>query len=113
MRKHVTIVFLSMILMVCAGGNYPATAANGPNLLIMGEDADKDTIPRGHRAFKRVVAALSSEFIDSGFKVYDEIAITIENFKQGRVRRTNAEIIDKTYQILYKQIFLQKSYRKV
>ena len=94
MRKHVTIVFLSMILMACAGGNYPATAASGPNLLIMGEDADKDTIPRGHRAFKRVVAALSNEFIDSGFKVYDETAITLENFKQGRVRRTNAEIID-------------------
>ena len=60
----------------------------------MGEDADPDSIPRKHQAFKRVEAALSNEFGDNGYRVYDETLISLENFKQGRIRRSDAEIID-------------------
>lgn len=104
MRKFITLIFASMALMACAGGNYPAAAAGGPNLLIMGEDADPDSIPRKNRAFKRIMAALSNEFGDNGYKVYDETLITLENFKQGRIRRTDAEIIDIAKSIENKRI---------
>jgi|TARA_B100000315_G_scaffold75290_1_gene68917 hypothetical protein len=72
----------------------PSYAADKLNLLIMGEDADKDTVPRNSRVFKRVLDALSNQLHDEGFDVFDETAVTLENFAQGRVRRTDAELID-------------------
>jgi hypothetical protein len=65
-----------------------------PNIIIMGEDVDKDTVPRNSRVYKRVLDALVNEMNDEGFNVYDETAVTLDDFAQGRVRRTDAEIID-------------------
>jgi len=72
----------------------PAQAADRPNILIMGEDADKDTVARNSQVFRRVLNALSNQLHDVGFDVFDETAVTLENFVQGRVRRTDAELID-------------------
>jgi hypothetical protein len=69
-------------------------AGEQPNIIILGEDADKDTVPRNSRVFKRVLDALVNEMNNEGFNVYDETAVTLDNFGQGRVRRTDAEIID-------------------
>ena len=71
-----------------------ALAGEEPNILIMGEDADKNTVPRNSRVFKRVLDALVNEMNDEGFNVYDETAVTLDDFAQGRARRTDAEIID-------------------
>jgi hypothetical protein len=71
-----------------------AQAGEHPNIIIMGEDADKDTVPRNSRVYKRVLDALVNEMNDEGFNVYDETAVTLDDFAQGRVRRTDAEIID-------------------
>jgi len=60
----------------------------------MGEDADDETIPRDSRVFKRVLNALSNQLHNEGFDVFDETAITLENFAQGKVRRKDAELID-------------------
>ncbi len=65
-----------------------------PNILIMGEDAEPGTVPRNNRIFKRVLDALANEMNDEGFDVYDETAVTLDNFAQGRIRRTDGEIID-------------------
>ena len=72
----------------------PVQAADRPNILIMGEDADKDTVARNSQVFGRVLNALSNQLHDEGFDVFDETAVTLENFVQGRVRRTDAELID-------------------
>tara|TARA_Y100001960_G_scaffold307707_1_gene364278 strand:+ start:74 stop:973 length:900 start_codon:yes stop_codon:yes gene_type:complete len=72
----------------------PASAGEQPNILIMGEDSDKDAVPRNNRVFNRVLNALANELDLEGFNVYDEVAVTLEDFDQGRVRRTDAEIID-------------------
>lgn len=71
----------------------PAAAADQPNLLIMGEDADEDTVPRHNRAFNRVNDALRTRMMEVGFKVYNETAVTMEMTNPGRVRRTDAELI--------------------
>lgn len=72
----------------------PVQAADRPNILIMGEDADEDTIERNSQVFQRVLNALSNQLHDVGFDVFDETAVTLESFVQGRVRRTDAELID-------------------
>lgn len=63
------------------------------NLLIMIEDADKDSIPRDSRINKRVHASISQQ-LNHIVDVYDETSITLDKFKQGRVRRSDAELLD-------------------
>ena len=71
----------------------PVIAGEQPNILIMGEDADKDTVPRHSRVFNRVLNALVSELSNRGFKVYDETGVALNMTNPGRVRRTDAELI--------------------
>ena len=72
----------------------PLHAADNPNLLVMGEDADEDTVPRNSQVFTRVIEALQNQMHNESFNVYDETHVTMDNFTQGRVRRTDAELFD-------------------
>ena len=75
-----------------------ATAAPSPfasgslNVLVMGEDADPDTVPRGNRVFNRVQAALMNELQAGGFDVWDEVAVT-GNLGPDRSRRSLEDVI--------------------
>jgi hypothetical protein len=87
---------LAMILLLATSvtGCAPmAVAEQQPNLLIMGEDADHDSVARNSRIFNRVSRALEAEFQAEGFKVYDETAVTLNVTDPQRVRRTDAELI--------------------
>src|SRR6056297_884248 len=70
-----------------------AVAQQQPNLLIMGEDADLDTVPRNSRIFNRVLRAIEAELQAEGFAVYDETAVSMGITDPARVRRTDAELI--------------------
>ena len=94
MNKLSTIALASFVLAACAGMPYEVVSAEKPNILIMGEDFDLDSVPRKDRVFKRVLNAVSNQLSDEGFDVFDETAVTLDDFAQGRSRRTDAEIID-------------------
>jgi len=97
MIKIFSSILICLSLMACSAtgtGSGYRNSGSSPNTLIMGEDADRDTIRRDSRVFRRVLGALSNQLNDDGFKVYDETAITLDDYAQGRVRRTDAEIID-------------------
>lgn len=68
-------------------------AADSVNLLVMVEDADQNSIPRDSRINKRVHASISQQ-LNHIVDVYDETSLTLTSFKQGRVRRSDAELID-------------------
>ncbi|MCE1237835.1 MAG: hypothetical protein LWW93_15905 [Hyphomicrobiales bacterium] len=70
-----------------------AVAGEQPNLLVMGEDADEDTVPRNSRVFNRVLQAIQSEMGQLGFRVYDETAVSMGITNPGRIRRVDAEVI--------------------
>lgn len=91
-RLMIAAASLVLTLTVMGPGN-PARAGEQPNLLIVGEDADQDTVPRGSRIFNRVLAALTSDMGELGFKVYDETAVGMDITNPGRVRRVDAELI--------------------
>jgi hypothetical protein len=92
--KNILLAIAGTILLIsCAGVPGTSRALESPNILILGEDADEDTVPRNSRVFRRVLDAMSNQLHDEGFDVYDETAITMD-FAQGRVRRTDAELID-------------------
>ena len=89
--KALPLLFAALLLTACETARY---GAGGVNILIMGEDADPDAVPRDSQVFKRVLDALANELNGEGFNVYDETALTLGGFAQGRLRRTDAEIID-------------------
>lgn len=68
-------------------------AADSVNLLIMIEDADKDAVPRSNQINKRVHASISQQ-LNHLVDVYDETSITLNHFKQNRIRRSDAELLD-------------------
>ncbi len=94
MRRPFLVLASGLFLMSCAAIPSPGHAADKPNLLIMGEDADKDTVPCSSRVFERALNALSTQAGEEGFAVFDETAVTPGDFVQGRCRRTDAELID-------------------
>ena len=72
----------------------PASAQTKPNIVVMGEDADQDSVPRGNRIFQRVIAELGETMNLRGYNVYDETAVAMSVTQPGRVRRRDAELID-------------------
>ena len=68
-------------------------AADQPNILIMSEDADADTVPRGSRVFNRVQRAIESEMQIEGFSVFDETAVSLDITSPNKSGRTDAELL--------------------
>ena len=93
-----TFVTLFLCAPVICGGA-PA-AADSLNVFIAGEDGDRDTVPRHSRVYKAVVDELSASLQDEGFAVYDEAAITRGGRAQGRMHRSDVELIDAARSII-------------
>jgi hypothetical protein len=91
MNRSLYLVMAGLFLMSCVSAPTPSVAAE-PNIVIMGEDWDQDTIPRKSQVFERVLSALKGEMGREGFKVYDETFVT-PNHKQGRIRRSDEELM--------------------
>jgi hypothetical protein len=73
----------------------PAAAQpRGPNVLVVSEDADPDTVPRNHRIFNQVFEAITSQLIARGFHVIDEPSVGLEITDPNRVRRRDSELIE-------------------
>jgi hypothetical protein len=72
----------------------PAQAQPKPTIVVMGEDADEDSVPRGNRIFQRVIAELSETMNLRGYNVYDETAVAMGFTQPNRVRRRDAELLD-------------------
>jgi hypothetical protein len=88
-----TLLAASALALAAVSFSSSAIAQQQPNLLIMGEDADQDSVARNSRIFNRVIRALESEFQAEGFRVYDETAVSMSVTDPQRVRRTDAELI--------------------
>ncbi len=82
---------VGLSILVPIGGR--ALAGEQPNLLVVGEDADEDTVPRNSRVFNRVLQAIQSEMGQLGFRVYDETAVSMGITNPARIRRVDAELI--------------------
>ena len=94
MSRFASIIAASIAIVSAFAISDSAYAAERPNILIMGEDFDKDSIRRGSQPFNRTLNAIATEMLDAGFTVYDETAISLDDFKQGRKFRRQDELID-------------------
>jgi hypothetical protein len=87
------LLLVGMLLFPALSPKSQALAGDQPNVMIVGEDADEDTVPRHSRVFNRVADALRNRMIEMGFKTYNETAVTMDVTDPGRVRRTDAELL--------------------
>ena len=94
MNRFTSFIIASVAVVSAFAMTGTADAAERPNILIMGEDFDKDSIRRGSQAFNRTLNAIATEMQDAGYKVFDESAISLDDFKQGRKFRRHDELID-------------------
>ena len=92
--KLLALATLGLSVVHTAGASAEPVGPRGPNIMIVGEDADKDTIPRGNRNFNRIERAVAEQLVTRGFKVYDETAITMNVLPQGGVRRQLPELLE-------------------
>ena len=93
MKNLIPITLVSLILLASAG-IYSHAIANNNAVVITGEYSNPDTIPTRHRIYMRFIWSLRNQLVDNGFKVFDESLITLKYPNQGRVRRSDTEIID-------------------
>ena len=89
-----TLAALALIGGALLGLATQAQAQGRPNIVVMGEDADEDSVPRGNRIFQRVIAELSETMNLRGYNVYDETAVAMGITQANRVRRRDAELIE-------------------
>ncbi|NQV81820.1 MAG: hypothetical protein HQ495_14785 [Alphaproteobacteria bacterium] len=97
MKAALSSLFILALIGVSTVGMVAPASAQGPgkpNIIVVGEDADEDSVPRFSRIFQRVQDALIEELNIAGFDVFDETAASLGNFAQDRLRRTDAELID-------------------
>ena len=95
LRPAVFRTALATILSVGLSGLVtPAHAQPKPNIVVMGEDSDEDSVPRGNRIFQRVITELSETMNLRGYNVYDETAVAMGFTQPNRVRRRDAELIE-------------------
>jgi hypothetical protein len=91
MKRHFLLIAAGFYLVFCMAYQTPGIAAE-PIVLILGEDWDKDSIPRKNQAFDRILRAVSSKLRHEGIRVLDEALVMQKNFIRGRVRRTKEEV---------------------
>lgn len=90
----VRIIFLSLTILYSSISSATHThAAEQPNVMVVGEDADEDTVPRHSRVFNRVSDAIRNQMMAMGFQTFNETAVTMDITNPGRIRRTDAELI--------------------
>ena len=98
MNRTLHYLFIGLLVLVTGCASHPASAqqrtGQKPNLLIMVQDHDPDSVKRDTRVYKRVYDALNEMLNETGFSVYNETAITLDGYAQGRTRRSDAELID-------------------
>lgn len=86
-----------LALVGCGLAPEPARAQDIPNILVMTEDADADTIPRNSRVQRNILSGMQDRMNTRGYRVFDEYGVGIDGYQsttvQGRSRRPLDELI--------------------
>lgn len=83
------IIFLVIFLTACTNNK----TAHSVNVIIMVQDTNENSLPRNHQVVKRLINQVSDELTSQGISVYDETAITLDDFNI-KGAKTKAELID-------------------
>ncbi len=90
--KLATSIAFGFTIIGCASND--TFAQSNPNVLVMVEDYDQDTIPRNSRVTRQVLQELQNEFNSEGYNMLDEQSLSRDYFVPGRTRRSREELLD-------------------
>jgi len=94
--KSLAVGIASFALISC-GVQSASMAQDIPNLLVMIEDSDPDTVPRDSRVQRNILGGMQDRMNTRGYRVFDEQAVGIDGYQEtvqsDRVRRTDQELI--------------------
>lgn len=97
LQRFMLFAGLGAALVGCALSAAESQAQDVPNVLVMVEDSDRDTVPRDSRVHRNVIAGMNDRLLSRGYRVYDEQAVGIDGYQEttasDRVRRTDQELI--------------------
>ena len=91
MNFTASILILSIVF--CGFGSKFSIASEALNFIVMGEDADTDSISRNSRVYKRVQNALKYQLIGYGYSVFDEVAVSNGLLADKNIRRSDDELL--------------------
>lgn len=95
--KSIAVGITSLTLLGCTLVSDYSHAQDIPNVLVMTEDADPDTVPRNSRVQRNILSGMQDKMIQRGYRVFDEASVGIEGVTnmtvQGRSRRPRDELI--------------------
>lgn len=83
---------LATLLATTALVTLPASAQDIPNVMIVGDDSDRDAVPRNSQVFETVLDQLGDQFRSQGYDVYNETLLTADWATQGRQGRDLEEL---------------------
>ncbi len=92
-RHLVAGMFLIGCSTVATPGPAVAQLAPAPNVLVLNEDADRDTVPRNSRVSRQVLQEVQNQFNQAGYRTFDETAIGLDYFAENRTRRPRGELL--------------------
>ena len=90
MRVLLLVIF-SILLSACAGGN---RSVEPVNVMVLVDDSSGEALPSNHQGVKRLISQLSSGLHDAGINVYDNSALSLDDFSQYRSSMDKAALID-------------------
>ena len=94
MIRTLAIAAAGIFLISSAIVPHPVSALEKPNIMVLGESADRDSVPRNSRIFRRVLDSLQSLLQNRGYAVYLETATSGATSAQESRRRSDVEVVD-------------------
>ena len=94
MIRLLAIAATGIFLISSAVVPHSVSALEKPNIMVLGESADRDSVPRNSRIFRRVLDSLQSLLQNRGYAVYLETATPGATSAQVWRRRSDVEVVD-------------------
>ncbi|WP_299071428.1 hypothetical protein [uncultured Paraglaciecola sp.] len=87
------VALLILPIVICGLIPTSSKATGSLNFIVMGENADPDSIPRHSRVYARVQNALKEQLNGYGYNVFDEVAATKGMLANKKIRRSDNELL--------------------
>jgi len=91
--KFFGVIIVAAFAVACTPSNLMAQSGEGIPVMVLGEDSDRDSIPRSSDIFRRVLNELKQQMSRYNFYVIDEEMMAADFGWQVRDRRPKSELV--------------------
>ena len=92
--KNIAAGLFGFALIGCGVQGGTSYAQDIPNLLVMTEDVDPDTVPRSSRVQDNILAGMQDRLNSRGYRVFDEVGVGIDGYQSTTVQHRSRRPLD-------------------